>query len=492
MTSKKTIAAALLCLAIVGCRKDAPPAGHAEHDPEPPPASNRIAVPPTVRSNLGITFINVEQRRVASTIRVPGQFELTPSARREYHTTLTGRVELLVNQYDPVQAGTPLYRVDSPQWRDMQQKLSETVNAVQQASAQTKSIGVRLAAVKRHGDRLREQEKIWSDRVGQLNVLIEAGGGAASELAEAQSQLSATRTSLAKVDEELAEVAQQRITIDSQLNGYRRSMPLLYADALSLKVNNTDARIDLALAPAAAMLGVPVDKLRENAGSADNPLPYWRTIDLVEFRAQEPGVVETLGATKGAWLDASALVLTTVDPRQIRFRAVGLQSDLGRLTDDLPARIVPPRGGAAALRGVIEGKLTLGLEADPNERKVDLIVTPQAGELPAWARRGMAAEMEVAIDQTADPQPAILTSAVIKDGLEKVIFRRDPKNPDMVIRMEADLGVSDGRWVVIESGLAAGDQVVHHGVYELMLSSGGGKAKGGHFHADGTFHEDDH
>ena len=52
--------------------------------------TNRIDVPASVRQNLGITFAKVERRRVASTIRVPGRFELLPSARREYRATLPG------------------------------------------------------------------------------------------------------------------------------------------------------------------------------------------------------------------------------------------------------------------------------------------------------------------------------------------------------------------------------------------------------------------
>ena len=54
---------------------------------EAKPPSNRIDLPETVRQNLGITFAKVERRRVASTIRVPGRFELLPTARREYRAT---------------------------------------------------------------------------------------------------------------------------------------------------------------------------------------------------------------------------------------------------------------------------------------------------------------------------------------------------------------------------------------------------------------------
>jgi len=36
-----------------------------------------------------------------------------------------------------------------------------------------------------------------------------------------------------------------------------------------------------------------------------------------------------------------------------------------------------------------------------------------------------------------------------------------------------------------------GDEVVLNGLYQLMVATSGSIQKGGHFHADGTFHEGD-
>ena len=203
--------------------------------------------------------------------------------------------------------------------------------------------------------------------------------------------------------------------------------------------------------------------------------------------------MESLPVSQGAWLETSDLVLVTVAPDMLRFRGIGLQSDLNTLKNGLSANVVPPSGGTGALSGSIEGRVSLGLKGNASQRKLDLIVTfdPEQ-ERPNWAKPGVAAEIEIVLDATYSKELAVPIAAVIQDGLEKVIFRRDPKDKDRVIRMEADLGISDGRWVVVESGMTDGDEVVHHGVYELMLASGSGKQKGGHFHADGTFHAEDH
>jgi multidrug efflux pump subunit AcrA (membrane-fusion protein) len=109
-----------------------------------------------------------------------------------------------------------------------------------------------------------------------------------------------------------------------------------------------------------------------------------------------------------------------------------------------------------------------------------------------WARAGMSGVAEVFAEGADEAEDAIPVASLIQDELQQIFFRRDPKDPDKVIRVVADLGVSDGRWVVVNSGVRTGDEVVLDGVYELKLT-GTGKAGGagkGHFHADGTWHEE--
>ena len=103
-----------------------------------------------------------------------------------------------------------------------------------------------------------------------------------------------------------------------------------------------------------------------------------------------------------------------------------------------------------------------------------------------------ASRHSVRVESSEAPGLAVPSSALVRDGLQHVLFRRDPKNPSEVARVVADMGPDDGRWVQLNSGVMLGDEVVSEGVYELKLATeqGGKTAKGGHFHADGTFHED--
>ena len=111
----------LLLLALLsgpaGCGDGSNPVADAEAGTtEAAAPSNRVELPATVRRNLGITFAKVERRQVEDTIRIPGSFELQPSARREYRMTLPGQVRLLVEQHATVHPGDPLYRFRSPDW----------------------------------------------------------------------------------------------------------------------------------------------------------------------------------------------------------------------------------------------------------------------------------------------------------------------------------------------------------------------------------------
>ncbi|MBL9147073.1 MAG: hypothetical protein JNM94_00115 [Phycisphaerae bacterium] len=439
------VLAALVVAAVTGCTRDAEPAPAAKAE-EPKAPSNRIDLPGTVRRNLGVTFATVESRPVAATLRVPGRFELLPTARREYRAPLDGRVELLVSQYQRVERGTPLYRIDAPEWRSLHESIIAT-------HAKVASMGPLREAHRVHEESLAEKVKIWKARIVQLESLREAGGGSAAQLTEAMATLNATQAELADVMEKDAELAATEEIASAELRALESRRAMILAAA-----------------------GYDPGEITPTNGS-------------IEVRAVAPGVVEALDVTTGGLATTSSRVLSTLQPEAIRFRARGLQSDLGRLRDGLAARIAPPQGGAIPLQSTMKGPLQLALTADPDERTVDLLVQPSS--LETWARAGVAAHLEITLEG-GTPELAIPLAAVLRDGTTPIIFRRDPKNPDQVIRLNADLGVSDGRWIVVASGVKEGDEIVVGGNYQLLLATSGSAPKGGHFHSDGTFHEGEH
>lgn len=453
----------------VSCeRSKSPEPADAHAHEEAPTDPNRVAIPASVRANLGITFVGVERRHIEQTLRVPGRFEYLPTARRAYRTMLPGRVELLVTQFDRVAVGDPLYRIESTAWREHQERLAEAQASVSRLETRLTSFGPLREAHRAHERRLEETIENRKARVEQLEQLFDAGGGRRTELVDA-------RDAVFTAEAELAEVLEKEATLQAD---EQESASDLHA---------AKARFALLLDAASSVLRQPVEALI----AQENGTPRWRTIDAITVLAEAPGVVDAIEITNGSWATQESPVLSVVRPEGLRFRASGLQSDLGVLRDGLRARIVPPTptltGRSVPLTETMEGELRLGLTGDPNDRTIDLFVTPES--LQAWARAGVSAHVEVVTDQTQSPVLAIPLAAVQRDGLRPVIFRRDRKNPSEVIRTEADLGPDDGRWVAILSGVRTGDEIVLDGGFQLMLATSGSIQKGGHFHSDGTFHE---
>jgi hypothetical protein len=305
-----------------------------------------------------------------------------------------------------------------------------------------------------HEKSLGDLVAIWQHRLAQLEELQTAGGVGAGQPTEARATLSATQAELANVMEKEAQLKSEQKQVEAELRSLNSRHELLV----------------------------------RSSGCADRheglePGSGYTVCAIA------PGVVESMGVTPGGLVEENGHVLTIVQSEQLRFRARGLQSDLGRLRDGLPARIAPPQGGSVALQDAMSGTLQIGLTADADERTVDLVVQPQA--LASWARAGVSAHLEVTLAGGTE-ELAIPLSAVVRDGATPIIFRRDPANPDKAIRMEADLGLSDGRWIVIASGVKEGDEIVVGGNYQLMLATSGTAAKAGHFHSDGTFHDKEH
>lgn len=472
-----------LLAGLPGCERHGPSSGHAPHEDEPPAQGNRLDVPEVVRRNLGITFGRVESRAVTRTLRVPGRFELLPNARLEYRTMLGGRVELRVAQYQRVVPGDVLYVLDSPAWRELQERLNETESAVERAAARAAAIEPLMAAHRRHEESLRASVTIWDERVARLEQAAASGVVTDEEFAQARASLARSRAELSEVLEKEAELEARRIEVQSELAAAQERFELLLMNASSL----------LGLSRAELVGRAPPEMERHlHAGDdvSSHRHPLWRELRLVDVRATSVGIVESLALTNGAWAAETSLVLTTVQPEQVRFRARGLQSDLGRLRDGLAATIIPPRGGTIAAGETMSGSITLGIAADADERTIEILVTP--AEVRPWARPGVSAHLEIVTDGADREELAIPLAATVRDALHVVFFRRDPANPDQVIRVEGDLGPSDGAWVVVYSGVKEGDEVVLDGVYQLMLATSGSAQKGGHFHADGTYHEGGH
>lgn len=458
----------LLAVLLAGCRHDDHDHDHAdEHAPTDP---NVIAVPAAVRQNLGITFVPVERRRVAATLRLPGAFELLPNGRRDVRPPFAGRVSVRVQPLQAVQPGDVLATFDAPEWRSLQRELGELEAELAATDANAVAMQPLLAACDRHRESLQRALTTTEQQVALLERTQQEVGGQAQALASA-------RLLAAQTEAQVAEAAEKHTQTHTRIL------------ELEIRQRSLQQRRQLLLASMATHAGSTVDDLQR----VTEGIAAWQRLAALELRAPAAGVVERIAATSGALLAAGDLVLTLVDPTQVRVRAQVLQSDLRHLADGLPAWIEPI--GALDPRQHVRAELRLGAVGDPLQRTLELFAMPRAATAaepwPAFVRGGVAVMLAVETRTSGERELAIPSACVLPDGLQRVFFLRDPNDKDKVRRIEADLGVDDGRFVVVKSGLADGDEVVLAGAYELVLASSSAPQRGGHFHADGTFHADD-
>lgn len=253
------------------------------------------------------------------------------------------------------------------------------------------------------------------------------------------------------------------------------------------------AELEMALAVKEAEV-VRAERLRESAEERRQAvlgLCREQGGELV-FAAVEEGVVESLGAVSGSWVEAGAEVVRTVRSEMVWFRADGLMVDLARVRDGMRGFVEPFQGGGLSADVRAEGRLELGLSAEAGRRVRPLYLRPE--RVADWMVQGRAGVLSAVVEESAADAVAVPLGSVVTDGLKSVVFVRDAANKNLFHRREVVPGVGDNDWVEVK-GVNAGSEVVLNGAYELKLatpSAAGGNKAAGHFHADGKFHEGEH
>ena len=198
----------------------------------------------------------------------------------------------------------------------------------------------------------------------------------------------------------------------------------------------------------------------------------------VTVRAAEDGMIESLLAQNGAWLETGAAAVQTVQMHDLRFKALAAASDALRLKDSMPAKV-----------GENAGRIRLGVGDESGLVPVyvlfDSKVSAIAGE------RGHA---ECVTDETERPHAAIPSKCIVSVGLQPTVFMKDPHDAERFIAIPVIPGASGGGWTAVEGLSPHKSEIVCEGAYELKLAlpSAGAKKESGHFHADGTFHTGEH
>jgi cobalt-zinc-cadmium efflux system membrane fusion protein len=269
-----------------------------------------------------------------------------------------------------------------------------------------------------------------------------------------------------------AEAIRARVAFNQAEQVLRRIRALREQNAKSAR-ELEEAEFDQRKAEADLSAAEALRKTYERAKKqlADRP----RSVDLnngmpaVELKAPIAGVIIGVSATVGEHVHSDGAVFTILNPEGVLIEAQIPEADLSRLgssrgatyeTSDAPGTFVPILGSGG-------GRLVyLGTTVDPKTRTVPLMyeVPNPDGRL----RIGMALNVYV---ETAHVEEALVVpvSALVDEDGRVIAFVQVAG--ETFEKRDLTLGLRDGEFVQVLSGLAEGERVVTKGAYAIRLAS---------------------
>lgn len=421
---------------LAACSKS-PPAPQEDHAPA---MTNRIDIPDAVRRNLGMTFARVASRPVAGAVVLQGTIEPIPGSATESRVPVAGVATPLVRDLEQVAAGHPIARIDSDEWRSLVAQASAARLELEALERRVEACRGRVAAAE-------SSIELCTARVAQLERVREAGGASAPKLHEARTALEAQRSARAEAIDDASQAAVDRA-------------------AAQARQASLEARV------------ASIESWGGGRSGGDGA--------GIVLHAARSGVVMLERESFGRRIEAGTPLARMQDPVALEVRAQAMVGQVSGLGAGAMGRADPVGAATGSGAESLRGPIAVAPAVDPASRMVQVVMRPE--RIEPWALSGMPIRLSI-LGGSEAPQLAVPARALIRDGATIVLFRRDPKDSNRVIRLEADVGATDGAWTVIRSGVREGDEVVIDGAYQLMLASSGSAPKGGHFHADGTFHE---
>lgn len=462
--SRSCIVLPILITALAGCSPESPPATATPSDEGTPPPSNRIAIGGGIAENLGLSFVAATRGTLSVEKTVAGQIAVPAGRTHRLRTPVDGRVRVLVERWQRVATGDELLRIETSEIDRLRARLEDTEADRILAAARENRARKRLAAHDAHLAEARSLEAAARRRLGELEAIVTSGGRLTSrELLEA-------RTAVVRAADAVLSATDARDAVATELG------------ESSKEVRHAYHQREVHLAELAVLAGQDAESLT----AIVDERPRWQTLRWISVRAPADGTIAELTVTDGVSVHEGDLLLTLVDRSELQFEGFLPEGEPVQLRGGMPVRIVFPN----ALRESISTTLAAPLPvADTRTRAIRVLA--RFADAEQRLASGLSAVAHVEISRGSSEEVLLDVRAIGQDGLESVVFVRDPSDPQKLIRTPVTLGRRNTKEVEILAGLLDGDEVVLDGLQPLLRMGEGKAPMGGHFHADGTWHADD-
>ena len=200
----------------------------------------------------------------------------------------------------------------------------------------------------------------------------------------------------------------------------------------------------------------------------------------IAIRAPISGTVAAVSAAPGGYVNEGQALFHIADASRLWLEVRVAESDLGRIGE--------PSGAAFSVDGFAQAfevsdkagarMVGFGNVIDPVSRTAPLVF--EFANPDRRLRIGMAVRASVYSGKAVDAM-AVPFAAVVDDGGQSVVYVQ--RGGEAFERRAVQLGVRDGDWVELRSGVAAGERVVSKGAYQVRLAATAPAAMGeGHAH----------
>lgn len=424
--------------------------------------TNRLHVPAEVVDNLGLTFAQVARGRLGNWMEVSGTLQVPDDRRFTVRTPASGRVQVFKGHWDTVAAGEVIAELVSPDLLVIQQALLTASSTQERTKTEVAAVQALLQESDAHVTQARALTQQTQARYEELQRLLRSNALSGKEVLQArQEHLAVQALAL--------EAALQRDTLRARL--------------VQLRLDATQAHLAFRqyLKALAILTGVPETALQADANGAAT----WQSLTALKIRAPGAGRLVELLVASGEWVATSATVAKILDTKELLFRGQLPEAELSRLVPGATVQVLPATAGFSPIPTRLVGPLPL-----TNQETRAVLVEARIPNTDLRLPDGLSATARILLEQSQYEEALVPGECMVQDGLEWIVFRRDPAKPDYVIRTTIAIGNRSRGLTEVISGVLEGDSVVCHGIHQLKNTGLGKAPAGGHFHADGTWHKE--
>lgn len=191
------------------------------------------------------------------------------------------------------------------------------------------------------------------------------------------------------------------------------------------------------------------------------------SFSALELRAPIAGVIDHLGAGLGEPVGAGHVVFRILNPEVLWIEARVPEAALVRIPEDADATIAVANGSEqVSIRTSGGRRVFTGLQVDPATRTVPLVYEVTNGVQGLLIGQALSLQVETS---RAEDALAIPDSAIVEEGGNFVAFVQ--VSGETFQKRDLTLGIRDGNWVHVLSGVNEGERVVTKGAMAIRLAS---------------------